>query len=255
MLRAVARSSKAPVIGGVVLVVLLGVPLGVWLARGAIATSMAQDELAARGFTCDDRFSVSLSPGLGEATLGATRCEHEGGLLEAVELLGDVQVTLEGFEPASITAESVRVVLRDQDVRNGSGWSSELSRLSLEQRVAGLIKGIAELGAMSLPPAEISRVEFVRHDDPLAHGTGLRITPAGEGMQLALGDLSFSSTMGELRLSRLSGRAAADAVSLRGQASARVGIGILSVSRSGSFDLAATALDTASPRFRLTGSI
>lgn len=253
MLPAVARSSKGPVIGGVALVVLVGVPLGVWLARGAIATSMAEDELAARGFTCDDRFGVSLSPGLGEATIGATRCEHEGGLLEAVELLGDVRVSLDGLEPASITAESVRVVLRDQDVRNGSGWASELSRLRLEQRVAGLVKGIAELSALELPPTEISRLEVVRNDDPVAHGTGARLTPAGEGVQLALDGLSFSASVGELRLTRLSGQATADRVQLRGRANARAGIGILSVSRGGAFELNATALDTASPRFRLTG--
>ena len=68
------QRSKAPIVIGVVVVVLLiGVPLVAWLLRGVIATSIARSQLEERGIACDSRFSVSPSATLGEATVGPTR--------------------------------------------------------------------------------------------------------------------------------------------------------------------------------------
>ena len=59
--------------------------------------------------------------------------------------------------------------------------------------------------------------------------------------------------VGQLTLTDVTGTATRPAVSLRGRADARAGMGILSVGRGGPFGLDASALDTASPQFRLTG--
>ncbi len=254
MLPRVSAPRKGPVVLGVGLVVLLGAVLGLWAARGWIATSMARGELEARGLTCDDRLSVALDATFSSATIGPTRCVHEGGLLEAIELLGDVEVELDGTEPASVVATSARVTLRSQDVRGGSGWASELRQLSLEQRVAGLIKGISEIGAMGLPPIECARLEVVRQNEVIARGQRIAVTPAGEGAQVRAQEIVFPARLGRLALTGVSGTADATRVTLAGRAAAEVGLGILSVSRGGPFELEASGLDSGSPRFSLSGN-
>lgn len=253
MLRDVARPSKARIVLAVVVTLLLGVPLGIWLARDAIATSVALSELERRGLACDDRFSLSLSAGLSEATLGPTRCAHEGGLVEAVELLGDVNVPLEGFAPARVDAESVRLTLRDRDVRGGSRWASELRRLSLEQQVAGIVKGLSEVSRLGLPPTSIGRLEVVRSGEPVARGTSLVMTPEGWGVQLGARDMTFPARVGRLVLTHVTGHAEGGEVTLSGRATAEAGIGILAFSRGGAFELTAVGLDGDSPRFALSG--
>lgn len=241
--------------GAVVVVVLLGIPLTAWLLRGVIATSIARDELSARGLSCDDRFSVSLSAMFDEATIGPTRCSHEGGVIEAIELLGNVTIELDGTAPTAVAADSVRLALRSTNVRGGSSWASALRRLDLEQHVAGLIKGLSELSSMDLPPTTAARVEIVRGRSTLATATNLTLTPGVE-LRLRVDRVRFSAgPMGvaQLVLTDVTGGATRAQVSLQGRATARAGVAIFSVVRGGPFSIDATALDTASPRFRFTG--
>lgn len=248
-----ASSSKKPVVLVVLLVVLVGAPLAVWLARGAIATSIAVGELEARGLTCDDRFALELSALLDEATLAPTRCTRADGLVEVIELLEPATVTLEGFEPAAVDAPSIRLVLRDRDVRGGDRWARELSRLGLEQRMAGLIKGLSELSGMRLPPTTVGRAEVLRARDPVATAETVRLTP-GDALDAAAGRISFVAGpggVGRLELTSVTGNATRPRVHLQGRATASAGIGPLSVTRSGTFAVDATSLDTASPRFSL----
>ena len=238
-----------------VLVIVLAIPLAAWLLRGTIATSMAESELASRGLTCDDRFSVKVSALFDEATIGPTRCTREGGLVEAVELTGNATITLDGFAPSEIHAESVRVVLRDQDIRGGSGWARQLSQINLEQRVAGLIKGLAELSGMSLPKTEIARAEVFRGGDELAAVDGLMLTPSGS-TDLAIQRVAFSAVGGAatLTLNGVTGTAAPSTVHLEGDATARAAALLGVFSTGGEFALDASALDTASPTLRLRAS-
>ena len=246
---------KASIAGGIVLAVLIGVPLVGWLLRSTIATSMARDELSARGLECDDRFEVSLSATFDEAVIGPTRCTHEGGVVEAIELLGDLRVELDGTEATSVSADSLRFALRDANVRGGNSWADALRRLSLEQGVAGLVKGLSELSGMDVPPTRVVRTEVVRGGSPLATVTNLELTPGGS-LGLAAQRVHFSAGpmgAGQLDLTGVNGTATSSAVTLSGRANARAGVSILSVERGGPFSLEASALDTASPRFRLTG--
>lgn len=258
-LAAVASKSKAPVVVGVVIVLLLlGVPLTAWLLRGVIATSMARGELEAHGIECDSRFSVEPSATFGEATVGATRCTHEGGVLEAIEIVSDVTVELDGFEPSSVEADRVRLVLRRANVRGGAGWASELARLDLEQRMAGVVKGLSELSALDLPPTHANRVEVVRGDAPLGSAEDVTLTP-GSPLELEIARASFAAgpmNVGNLNLRNVTGTATDAEVTLRGRASARAGVAVIfSVERGGPFTLRATGLDTATPSFHLDGDL
>lgn len=252
--RAVASSAKkgATAVGGLFLVV-LALAAGLWALRGTIATSLARSELEARSITCDDRFAVEVGAALSSATIGPTRCEHASGLLEAVELLGDVTVQLDGTAPETVAVDSLRIVLREADVRGGSGWASELSRLALEQRVAGLVKGLSELGAMALPPTDVATVEVVRGDQPIATASRMRLG-GGSPTSLNAERIHFAAgpgAVGQLTLTQVSGRASSAEVELDGQADASVGIAILRVNRRGRFSMAATGLDSADPSFSL----
>lgn len=238
------------------LAVLLLVAVGVlWALRGTIATSLAEGQLEERHITCDDRFSVSVSATFGSATIGPTRCEHEGGLLEAVELLGDVTVELDGTEPETVSAESLRIVLRETDVRGGSGWASELSQLGLEQRVAGMVKGLSELGGMNLPATDVASVEVVRGTAQMATATRLRLG-GGTPSSIGASQIHFAAGpggVGQLNLTQVTGELSPSRVLLRGQADASIGIAILRVNRRGAFTMEATGLDSASPSFSLDG--
>ncbi|MEQ9082105.1 MAG: hypothetical protein RLP09_50035 [Sandaracinaceae bacterium] len=248
-----AASSKKPVLLVVILVVVLGIPAALWLARGVIATSMARDELDRRGLVCDERFSLEVSALFDEATIGPTRCTRAEGIVEAIELLEPVTVQLDGVSPESVAASSVRLTLRDRDVRGGESWARELSRLRLEQRVAGLIKGLSELSAMSLPPTTVGQVEVIRAGERIATAEQMVLRP-GASLGADARRISFVAGpggVGRLELTAVTGQATRPSVHLEGRASASAGIGPLSVTRSGTFAIDATALDTASPRFNL----
>ncbi len=246
-----ALRSRAVPIAIAVFVLLL---LGAWLMRGTIATSIAKGELEARGLTCDERFAVEPAAFFGSATIAATRCSRaDGGLVEALELVAPATVQLDGFAVASVSAENVRLVLRDQDVRGGSEWASELQRLNLEQRVAGLIKGLSELSALDLPPTSIARAEVLRGGEEMCTIEGMGLVP-GESLGLTIERVSFIAVLGaaQLTLSALTGTATRPSVHLEGQALARAGFALLgSFSTGGPFTLDATRLDTAQPQFRL----
>lgn len=242
-----------------VVLVVLGIVLGGgWLLRDTVATSLARDALSQRGLTCDDRFSVEVSALFGSATVGPTRCTRAEGHLEAIELLGPARVELSGLEPTSVEAESVRITLRDRDVPGGASWSPELARLHLEQRVAGLVKGISELSRLDLPPTTIVRGDVRRGSSALATAHQLVLTPGeGDATQVTLDRLVFEAMMGAARLtlSEVRGTAAPGTVVLEGEASARAGIALLgSFSTGGSFRLDATALESARPQLRLRAS-
>lgn len=237
----------------ILLVIVVGAPLGGWLLRGTIATSIARDALAQRGLACDDRFGVELSAFFGSATIGPTRCTREGGLVEAIELTAPATIELDGFAPSTIEAEGVRLALRDRDLRGGSGWARELERLHLEQRVAGLVKGLSELSAMGLPPTTVMHAEVVRGSDELATIDGLTVTP-GSSTGVAIDRVVFSAVMGAARLtlSDVRGTATRSAVHLEGQAMARAGVALLGTfSTGGPFTLDASALDSAEPELDL----
>lgn len=239
----------------VLFAILVAVPLFAWILRNTIATSLAASEARARGLACDERFSVELSAGLREATVGPTRCVHAGGLVEAIELTAPATIVLDGLEPASITAEGVRVTLRDRDLRSGSGWAPALGRLHLEQRVAGLIKGLSEMSGLGLPRTVVARAEVLRGADRLATVDGLELTP-GAPTGVAIRRVSFPAVMGaaQLTLGGVTGTASRGAVHLEGEATARAGVSILGVSTGGDFELDASGLDTASPDLRLRAS-
>lgn len=244
------RSLAVPI----ALALVLAVPLLAWLLRGSIATALVRSELEARGLTCDDRFSIELSALFDEARIGPTRCTREGGLVEAIELAGDAVVDLDGLAPAAIQVESLRVVLRDQDLRGGTGWAAQLRRINLEQRVAGLVKGLSELGGMNLPPTEVVRAEVFRAGDELAAIDGLSMRAAEVGIQR----VAFSAVGGAARLTLegVTGSATPSAVHLEGQASASVGVAFLgAIARAGAFALDASRLDTAAPLLRLRADL
>jgi hypothetical protein len=251
-----AGGKRGVVVAAVVLVVLLALVGGGWALRDAVATSMARDALASRGIQCDDRFAVELSASFGSATVGPTRCTRGGeGIIESIELLGPARVELSGFEPTSVEAESLRIVLRERDVPGGSSWSPELARLYLEQRVAGLVKGLSELSRLGLPTTTIVRGDVRRGTTAMATADRLVLTPAAAGnTDVALQRIVFEAMMGaaSLTLSSVTGSATASSVQLRGQATARAGIALLgSVTTGGRFELETSALDTDRPQLRL----
>lgn len=240
----------------IVVGLLLAIAVGAWLLRGTIATSVARSELETHGLRCDERFVVSPSALFGELTVGPTRCTHDGGLIEVIELTGDATLELEGFTPSALRANGVRLVLRDRNLRGGSGWAAELRRLHLEQRVAGLVKALSELGGMRLPPAHVGRAEVFRGGDELATIDGLVLTP-GDRMGVAIDRAVFTAVMGAARLtlSGVTGTATRSDVRLQGQATARAGVVLLGTfSTGGAFTLDASALDTAAPELRLQAS-
>lgn len=235
---------------------LLGAPLAAWLLRGVVATSIARGELEARGLECDDRFAVEPTALLGAATVGPVRCTRQDGIVAAVELLGPMRVELDGFEPSSAEVDALRVELRDTDVKGGSRWARALGRLNLEQRVAGMVKGLGELSDLGLPPLAAARVDVVRGEGPVATGTGLRLAPGGS-MALSAERIRFVAgpmSVGELELSDVTGFATRPEVHLEGHAVARAGLGIIGFSAGGRFTLDARDLDTTRPRFSLGGS-
>ena len=232
--------------------------LSVWLLRGTIATSIARGQLDQRGVTCDDRFTVSLNASLSEATIGPTRCTHEGGVVQGIELLGDLTVTLDGTEPVAIEAQSLRLIIRAVNVRGGDRWAAGLRRINLEQQVAGALKGLSELAGMDLPDTTVQQVEMVRGTATLGRARAVRLTP-GDPLQISVQNVHFEAGpmgVGQLDLDGITGDATPSTVSLRGQARARAGVAIiLTYERSGPFEIEATGLDSSAPRFRLTGGI
>lgn len=246
--------------GVVVVGLLVAVPLVGWLLRGVVATSIARGQLEERGFTCDDRFAVAPNATLSEATVGPTRCTHEGGVLEAIELLGDVTVELDGTEPSSIRGDSVRVALRGASVRGGDHWADALRRVDLEQQVAGVVKSLSELARLDLPSVELGRLDLVRGGDALGHAETVTMTPgSGDALAMTFARAHFAAGpmgVGQLDLTNVTGDATPATVTLRGRASARAGVAIIfSVERQGPFTLRATGLDTASPSFDLEGNL
>jgi hypothetical protein len=246
------RRSLLPL--AIVGVLILGALGTAWALRSTIATSLAQSELLAHGVTCDSRFSVEPSAFFGSATLAPTRCTPEQrGLLEAFELTAPATVELDGFSVSTIHAESVRLTLKDRDVRGGSEWSPQLERVNLEQRVAGLVKGMSELSRLELPPTTVMRTEVVRAGQPMAQLDNLSLTP-GDSLTVGAERIDFSVVMGagHLTLEDVHGTATRPHVHLEGHATARAAILIIAtVSTGGPFRLDATALDTAQPRFVL----
>lgn len=238
------------------LALVLAFPLAAWLLRGNIATAIVRSELEARGIGCDERFAIELSAFVDEARIRPTRCTLGEGLLEAVELAAETKVELEAFSPVAIRASSVTLVLRDRDVRGGSGWAAQLRRIDLEQRVAGLVKGLAEIGGMDLPFTEVARVDVRRGAEPLATIDGLILTPS-TSTELEVRRIAFHPVGGAVRLilEEVRGRASTSAVELEGHATARAGIAILAISRAGAFVLEATNLDTDTPQLRLRAEL
>lgn len=236
-----------------VLLLLAAIPLGAWLLRGTIATSLVRDELAREGIVCDERFEVEPSALFDAASIGPTRCSHEGGIVEAFEVLGSLTVDLDGFDPAAVQADSVRLVLREGEVQNGDGWAQVLGRMRLEQAVAGLVKGLSELSALDLPPIVAGNVEVTRGAQTLATASGLALEP-GETMRVAADRIAFASPagLGRLELTGVTGTATVARVQLAGRGDVSLGAGLLGLlSTGGAFRLDADGLDTGRPRFSL----
>jgi hypothetical protein len=232
-----------------VLVVLLLVP---WLLRSTIATSMARSKLEEQGLRCDDRFSVDVSATFSEATIGPTRCEHDGGLVEAVELgEGGAQIVLSGFSPQSITIGQAGLALRDQDVRGGEGWGTDEVR-AIEQRVAGLVKGLAEISVIPWPETNIAHLTVSRGGNASALLRGMRLT-RDDRLHANISGVEFPRS--RVTLENVTGTATRAEVTLDGQAHAQSEMLILAIATTVHFTLHATGLDGAHPTFRLrTGS-
>lgn len=241
-----AGKSKLPLVLAIVVALLLVVP---WLLRSTIATSMARGQLAEQGLRCDDRFAVEVDATFGQAALAPTRCEHEGGLVEAIEIAEGATVTLDGFTPSTISAPQLSVRLRDRDLRGGSGWGNDTLRtLGLEQKVAGLVKGLSELSAIPFPPTEVARVEVTRADQPAGSIRRLRLSRGSE-LEISAGEIAFASS--RLTLANVTGHATRSEVVLDGRAQVQTGILIASFTTETTFGLTATGLDGARPSFRL----
>ena len=248
-----ARRGKTSFVLVLAALILLGIPLGAWLLRGTIATSIAIDELAAQGIVCDERFEVEVGGLFGSATIvGPTRCALDGGIVEAVELLAPVEVELEGFEPVRVQADSARLVLRARDVRNGDRWAAPLRRLRLEQSVAGLVKGLSELGGLDVPPTTVGHLEVSRGGAVVATAAGVSLAP-GAPSPVAADRILFPGLMGvgRLELTGVRGTASEPRVQLTGRASLSAGGLLAAFSTGGAFTLDASGLDTADPRFSL----
>jgi hypothetical protein len=252
-----AKAKKAAPIGALIgVAVLLAILLVPWLLRSTIATSMASGQLQAAGVSCDDRFAVEVAAFFGSATIGPTRCTMERGHVQAVELLTPAEVELSGFSPSQITVDQLRLTLRSDDVRGGSGWDAELRQLRLEQRVAALVKGLGELSELDLPAASAARVEVMHGDDTMARINALTST-ADSPMGVRIESVEFSAVNGAARLTLtgVSGSAEQSTVHLEGGAIARAGISFLGITREGTFQLDATGLDGSSPRFALRSTL
>jgi hypothetical protein len=238
---------------------LLAAVLAAWLLRSTVATSLARDALSARGLTCDERFEVEVSATFDSLTVGPTRCTLEDRYLESVELLGPAEVAVTGFEPTSVQAESVRVVLRDADVPGGSSWAPQLARLNLEQRVAGLVAGLSALSRLGLPATTIARGDVLRGTDAVAQADQLSLAPAADGRaDVRLERIAFEAMLGaaSLTLSGVTGAAAPTVVRLEGEARARASIPLLgSVTMGGHFELDASDLDRERPTLRLRADL
>jgi hypothetical protein len=235
--------------------VLLAVALA-WVGlRHGFARGLAEARLEAAGLRCDP-LDVRVDLFGRAATLAPARCDHAGGLVEAVELVSEADATLAGVAVRELSTERLRVVLRDADVRNGTGWAPDLARIGLEAAVAGLLKAVAELAPTIGAEAAARRVDVERGGRRLATVMDLRV----QGAAVALREARFGARgpgivnpvgSSALRLSDVEGTASPDAVELTGRATYEAGLFGLG-DRAGRFRVRGTGLTTASPRFALT---
>jgi len=244
---AASRKRRAPIllIGLAVLIVLLIVP---WLLRSTIATSVARSELESSGFTCDDRFEVHLSALLSDATVAPTRCEHEGGLIASLETSEPAQVEMSGLAPSLVTISQVTLTLRDQNLRGGDGWGNDTIR-SIEQRVAGLVKGLSELSEVDWPETHVAQVRVLRDATPAADLRGMRLQTT-ESLNVQIAGVSFPNTR-TIVLDNVHGTATPAQVTLDGDAEVQSQISIVSFTTDARFGITATGLDGPSPQLRL----
>ncbi|MGE0784820.1 MAG: hypothetical protein AB7S26_03955 [Sandaracinaceae bacterium] len=244
-------------IGGIAIGVLLLLVVGGWFARNAIATSMARSDFEERGLVCDDRFSVELSGGFSEATLGPTRCTRSTGVIEAIELLEPAAVALSGTEATAMDVRAARVSLRADRIPGDTGWAPSLARASLEAPVASLVTALSELAQMRGPSLTIARLDISRGGRALGTGQTIAFTPGEAGLDVGIRQLTFPTSIATATLSNVRGHAGHTDARLQGSAtaSAQLPFGIALGQRSGLFDLSAEGLQSTSPRFSLRGQI
>ena len=146
--------------------------MGVTLGRHAIVTSIAREELRARGLECDARFALEVSLALDQAIVAPTTCTLTSGDVESIELVDPVRVELTGRTPTRVEGGAARIALRDRGSFRATGWGAILDALAIPERLGAMVAGFGQLAGAGVPPIAMTSVELVRGGQPmLALGT------------------------------------------------------------------------------------
>lgn len=224
---------------------LIVVPLGLWLARSAIATSLARGALTDRGVVCDERFALSLSAFATRATIAPTRCTREIGLVSAVDLGEAVTVELQGTSPERVTVPDLTLHLNEEGLIGAAQvHGRDVRRLGMEEQVGGLILGLSELSTQRLPPASLGRVAIRRGDAGFAVLRDVTLDGASP-LGVTLERVVFAG--GRLILREVTGTATPDQVDLAGIAATTQNMVLFAASSEERFRVIATGLRTANP--------
>ena len=221
-----------------------------WLVASRLA-----DELDARGVACDP-LDADVSLLLDRVVVAPTRCTIRDGSVESVELLDDVEIDLESFEPAAARAGRIVVTLRaDLAGAQPAGSAPVLRALGVTDRVVGLTHASAALADASLPAITATEVQVVRADRPIATLHELSITGRRPtAIQIARAELPTSR--GDVTLRNLAVTASRETVRLAGDVEVDADLPLLGrTRREGALVVEATGLDTAQPDWSVQGSL
>lgn len=246
---------------GAVATLVLGGALAVPLAADAIATRMAEANLASHGLSCPG-LALDASWDLSRAEIAPVRCvgaegeRSEAREVEALELVDPAFVDLVLFEPTHVRMGRVRVHLRADDAGTGvdlGALGPVAALLRIPSRIGSATRAAAEIAAHALPPLEASSVEIVRGasvrvsmtDVALGGGTPMTFTVARMDLPALEGPLGTSASVA---LNAVTGEATPATCSVRGELQIDAGVPLVGeVHRRTNASIIASGLDGARP--------
>lgn len=236
-----------------VLVALLGLLLGAFLARGLIVSALARRALAERDFRCAP-LALDVDWRLRAVRSGPTRCERSRGRVAVVALPAGASLELDGLSPRSLDVPTLELELRDRGSLDAVGLG-----LATDQVPDPLRRALVALAALA-----------ARTDDPSMRVGELRITRSRgvivlrdvmaardeRGLDVAAATITpdaadvaqEGSAPFVWRLERARGRVEPATATLRGELIVGVGAEELRVG----LRLRAEGLDTDDPQFELS---
>lgn len=235
---------------------LAALPLGAVFGARAIASSMLDGALRARGMACES-VSLDVAWDLSSATLGPLRCTLSEGALEVLEVREGASITLRDRRPTAVSMRDLSLVQRHTEDAPHGELAAALLAGEVPERLARALDGLAALSQRDdVPTLDVANLyatrdgaTIVAHDLHLERSVDGEVTLSLASAEPPPGGRGPVRVRG--RMVSLGGRASAQSAELSGRLVIELDLGRFEADRSIGFRLSGTELDGDDPRYAL----